>query len=135
VDRNFQPVPWFDKRAWYRTKGDVVAVHKGGLAHLIDWKTGQIKEDQPQLAMSALVIFAHYPNVKRITSEFVWTNFDDTTPDSFDRENRSAVWAGIYPRVVRLAQAYESKSYPEKPSALCRKWCPVLACQHNGRRT
>lgn len=140
IDKNFQPVPWFDGRdnpgrAWYRAKVDVAAIHKGGLAHAIDWKTGKVKEDQPQLALNALVIFSHYPHVKRVTTEFAWIGYDDNTPETFEREKRSEIWAGIYPRVLRLARAYETRSYPENPSGLCKRWCPVVACQHNGRRT
>lgn len=139
IDENFGPTKWFDsdaKRAgmnspWYRGIGDVIKI-VGPVALIIDWKTGKILEDAPQLALMAACVFAHHPDVQKVRSEFVWLKEDATTRGDFDRNEMAAIWKNLWPRIEALKHAHDTTTYPPKPGRLCRRYCPVSACPHFG---
>ena len=99
---------------------------------MLDWKTGKIIEDGSQLALMAQCVFAHHPDVQKIRTEFVWLKEDATTRADFTREDMPKIWNGLLPRVQQLEAAAIAVNYPPKPGPLCRRWCPVTQCPHNG---
>lgn len=134
ITKDFTPEEWFGKQVWMRGVADVVAVAPSGkVALAIDWKTGKVKEDSVQLALMAALVFAHYPSVLKIRTEFIWLKYDASTREDFAREDMPAVWARVLPRVQALQAAHEATNFPAKPGGLCRSWCPVKACEHCGR--
>lgn len=134
LDRNFVPVSWFDKQAWYRGKADVVLIN-GENALAIDWKTGKVSKDSVQLMLMAQCIFAHNPQVKRVRTMYVWLQFPDAEPviEDYDRQEVANAWIGLLLRVKLMEEAYNTQTYPPKPSGLCRKHCPVVSCPHHGK--
>lgn len=132
ITNEFEPCEWFAKTAWYRGVADVIKI-TGRVALAVDWKTGKILEDGSQLALMAACIFAHHPEVQKIRTEFVWIKEDATTRADFARDDMARVWAGILPRVSQLQQAHETQTFPPKPGGLCRKWCSVHSCPHQGK--
>jgi hypothetical protein len=122
---------WFGKDAWYRGIADVIKI-AGPVALVIDYKTGKIIEDGVQLALMAQCVFAHHPEVQKIRTEFWWLKDDAETRADFTRDDMVKVWAGLLPRVKMLEEAHAAANFPPKPGHLCRKWCPVEACQHHG---
>jgi hypothetical protein len=131
ISADFGPVPWFDSAAWFRGIGDVIKII-GPVALIVDWKTGKILEDSQQLALMAACVFAHHPEVQKVRSEFAWLKEDATTRADFHRNEMADMWKHIWPRIEALKNAYETTSYPAKPGALCKRWCPVTQCPHNG---
>lgn len=128
----FSPTGYFDRDVWYRAKIDVTLVQEP-VAMVIDYKTGKILEDSVQLALAAAAIFAHYPTVQKIRSRFIWLADDCDTNEDFERKDMPAFWASIWPRIEALKHAHETTTYPAIPNRLCRNWCPVTSCPHNGR--
>jgi hypothetical protein len=122
---------WFGRDAWFRGIADVIKV-VGPVALVLDWKTGKIVEDSVQLALMAQCVFAHYPEIMKLRTEFIWLKEDATTRADFVREDMVKVWAGLLPRVTMLKGAHDSMNFPPKAGYLCRKWCPVSQCPHHG---
>lgn len=131
INKNFGPESWFSDQAWYRGIGDVVQL-VGQVALIIDWKTGKVLEDGSQLALMAACVFAHYPEVRKVRSEFVWLKEDATTRADFGRDDMPNIWKGLWPRIESLQNAHETNNFPPKPGGLCRRYCPVSGCQHYG---
>ena len=125
------PTTWFGDDVWYRGIGDVVKI-SGPVALAMDWKTGKILEDGVQLALMAQCIFAHHPQVQKIRTEFIWLKEDATTRADFTRADMVAVWNGVLPRVATMKAAHMAMNFPPRPGRLCRKYCPVTQCPHNG---
>lgn len=122
---------WFGKDAWFRAIADYLAVN-GPVALAIDYKTGKIIEDSEQLALLAECIFAHYPEVQAVRTEFWWLKDDCATKEVFYRKDRARTWRKILPEVMTLKKAHETMAFPEKQSGLCRKYCAVVSCPYNG---
>ena len=131
IDKDFGPCSWFGDQAWYRGIADVIKI-VGPVAVVLDWKTGKIMEDGSQLALMAQCVFAHHPTVQKIRTEFVWLKEDATTRADFTREDMPKIWNGLLPRVRQLEEAAVAVNYPPKTGNLCRRWCPVTQCPHNG---
>jgi hypothetical protein len=133
ITRGFGPTTWFGKDVWYRGVADVLKI-MGPVALAIDWKTGKILDDPVQLALMAGCIFAHFPEIQKIRTEFVWLKegSDVSSREDFTRAQMPVIWRNIWHRIETLEQAHNTTSYPPTPGRLCRKYCPVKACPHWG---
>ena len=131
ITKNFAPCEWFSRQAWYRGIGDIIKVY-GEFAYAGDYKTGKVKEESTQLGLLATCIFAHYPQVQAIRTEFLWLAEDAVTRADFKRTDMASFWAGVLPQVRALQNAHEASEFPARPGGLCRKWCAVTSCVHNG---
>jgi hypothetical protein len=132
ITKDFQPTSWFADNAWYRGIGDVVRID-GPVALILDWKTGKVLVDSVQLMLMAQCIFAHFPNVKVVRSEYVWLKDDCSTPEIYTRADVAGGWVGLLPRIKELENAAVTMTYPPKPGKLCYKWCPVMSCPFHGK--
>jgi hypothetical protein len=134
VDRQFNAVPSQAPTVWYKGKGDAIRVDEV-VAHIRDWKTGRLpdKDDPTQLALQALLVFAHFPKVLRIRSEFVWLKEDCTTSEMYNRRDVADLWMSIVPRAEYLESMKTTKIFPPKPGRLCKEWCPVKECESHGK--
>lgn len=131
ITRAHEPRKYFDRDVWYRGIGDVVKLN-GPVGLIIDWKTGKIVEDSVQLALMAQCMFSHYPELQAVRAEFVWLKEDATTRQNFKRTDMVGLWNSLMPRVNTLEASSKAMNYPPKPGHLCRKWCPVTQCPHQG---
>ena len=131
IDKNFGPCKWFGDEAWYRGIADVLKI-MGPVALAVDWKTGRILEDSVQLGLMAQCVFSHYPEIQRIRTEFIWLKEDASSRADFKREDMPTLWRGLWPSIEELKHAHDTMTYPAKKGGLCRNWCPVKACPHNG---
>lgn len=131
IQKDFSPCTFFDKAAWFRGIADVLGI-AGPVALCMDWKTGKIVEDSVQLALTAQCVFAHYPEVQAVRTEFIWLKDEATTRADFRREDMVGLWASLQPRVQMLEEAHKTTTYMAKPGPFCRRWCPVSQCPHHG---
>jgi len=131
INKDFGKTTWFGDEAWYRGIGDVIKI-VGRVGLIVDWKTGKIIEDSQQLALMAACVFAHFPEVLKVRSVFAWLKEDADTKQDFDRNQMVDMWRNLWPRIEALRNAHTTTSYPAKPGRLCRNWCPVKQCPHNG---
>lgn len=132
ITKDFQPTKYFANDVWYRGIGDIVRI-AGEVALVLDWKTGKVLVDSVQLMLMAQCIFSHFPEVKKVRSEFIWLKEDCATPEVFDRKNIKDEWIGLLPRVAEYKNALDTMTFAPKPGKLCRKWCPVQSCAFHGK--
>jgi hypothetical protein len=107
----------------------------GDVALAVDWKTGKILEDSVQLALTAAVIFAKFPQVKAVRSTYVWLKDDCESSETFYKEDMPAMWRSIWHRIEAMEAAHTHTNYPPTPSGMCKSWCAVTKCPHNGKGT
>jgi hypothetical protein len=129
--KDFSACGFFDDNVWFRAVGDVIKIN-GSVALIIDWKTGKIVEDSVQLALSAACVFAKFPELKKIRSRFVWLKEQATSDQDFTPEDMPGLWKSLWPRIEQLEHAHNTTTYPAVQGGLCRNWCPVKSCPHNG---
>lgn len=132
INQTFQPTSWFANDAWFRGICDVARID-GPVAIARDYKTGKLTHDSRQLMLMSQCIFAHYPGVHRIKTEFIWLKEDCATPETFNRKTMVREWPPVLEIVAQMKHAADTMTYEPKPGALCRKHCPVMSCPFHGK--
>lgn len=129
---DFAPTGFFDSDIWGRAIIDYLKV-KGNTAVIVDHKfTKKIKDDTQQLLIFILFTAAYFPEVKKFHAMFYWAKQKKFTAVQHTREDLPALWNGIIPRIRNLEKAQANCEFPPKESGLCKKYCPVTSCPHNG---
>jgi hypothetical protein len=122
LTRNLDPTDFEADNAWCRGIIDVLVVD-GKRAACYDWKTGKVRPDSDQLKLFAGYVFQHYPDVEVVKTAYVWLKFDQTTVETYRREDLPAIWEHFIAKAAKLEASYEKDKWIPKPSGLCRGWC------------
>jgi len=136
TDTGYAACDFFAKDAYYRGIADLVVID-GSRAWSIDYKTGKSSKyaDMAQLNAVAAAVFTHFPEVDTINSALMFVVADDILKKKHYREHTNSYLDAFAPYVDRLEAAMENGVWNANPSGLCKKWCPVLSCPHNGLRS
>ncbi len=131
---SLEPCGFKDPNVWWRGVADLVILN-GKEARCLDYKTGKSAKyaDTDQLELMALAMFKHFPEVERVKGALFFVVSKNFIKDSYDGENQDKMWAKWLAEFNRLKFAYENDVWNPRPSGLCKKYCPVLECPHNGR--
>ena len=133
VKVDLTPCGFWDRSGWVRGKGDVV-IKNGDKAVALDYKTGKVKPNRPQLELMTALIFCKYPDVEVVFSGFVWLGQNaPPTRDKFERKDMMKLFDQFTPRLEEMIWSEQNDTWPAKPSGLCRAHCPVTTCPNNGK--
>lgn len=136
VKKTLEPCDFNDPDYWCHGIADLVIVDDDNLtARVFDYKSGGNRyPDTDQLMLMSLMIFKHFPHVRSITGGLLFVLKNSVTKYKVHRDQEAELWWRWRERVARLDAAIHHNRWPEKPSGLCRQYCEVLQCSHNGRR-
>jgi hypothetical protein len=131
LNEDRQPVEYFARDVWVRIIIDLLILNLDTKTAIVfDYKTGKRKDDDRQLAICALGVFNHWPEIERVVSGFIWMSegcaIDKCT---FQRKHEERLWNLYTPFVTNMEQSIVEGNWPTKPSGLCNGWCPVSDCQ------
>lgn len=119
---------YFDKDVWYRGQVDARKRH-GVRAHILDHKTGKVKNDYTQLKSFALWEFLTQPQIEVVQAEYYWTQIRGTNGETYTRAQVPELLAFFAPKLHRYADAFLTNTWAPKQSGLCNGWCPVTTCE------
>lgn len=131
VTRDMKPTGWWDKDCHARGVMDVYQVN-GESAEIKDWKTGKAKPFTQQLKHNALLVFIHEPAVQVVNFEYLWLKDGFSTKGKVYRDFLQADWNAFEKRVILMEKALIENQWPKQKSGLCKNYCPVTECEHNG---
>lgn len=137
IESGFEPCSFFDKTAYYRGIADLLIVDRESeSARLVDYKTGKSAQyaDTKQLRLLAAATFIHFPEVKKIKAGLLFVVSQDFIREEYDHTQLHVYLDYFQPVVQQLEVALESGVFNPKRNFTCKNWCPVLDCQHNGKR-
>jgi hypothetical protein len=129
---DLRPTEWFAKDVWVRGIADLLIVDDDNLtAWVVDWKTGNNKyPDRDQLVLMSLMVFAHFPHIRKVNSGLVFVLKDDFVKMSMTRDQAEGHWWRYRERIARIEACHESGNWNPNPTPLCG-WCPCTGCEHN----
>ena len=135
VKADLTPCGFMDKDVWCRGIADLLIIDDDNLsARVVDYKTGNNKyPDREQLKLMALMVFAHFPHIRRVSGALLFVLKDDMAKASYMVGEAEEYWWDYRQRVARIEQAHESGVWNPKPTPLCG-WCVVKTCEHNRKR-
>lgn len=136
LDVDLNPVDWFSKRppVWVRGVADILILDDDNLTAWVgDWKTGKDKYPDPdQLTLMSLLVFEHYPHIRKVNSALLFLVYDSMQKQSMTRDQKDAAWQDYRERTARIEASRDSGVWNPTKSGLCKKWCPVVSCELNG---
>jgi hypothetical protein len=133
VKINGEPCQWDAQDVWLRLKADVAVLATPG-CWLIDWKTGNKREDEFELECQAMVVKAHHPDLISFVGEYFWfkEDFPYGVRYTLDPAKTLQKVHQIYGNMVQHWNAglADGVAWPKKKNPLC-KWCDVYSCENN----
>jgi hypothetical protein len=127
-----QPCEYRDwDRVWFRGKLDCVT-RTSSAAWMVDWKTGNVREDAFELECGALLLKVNRPEIEDIKGEYFWLKTGQAGL-RYTLNNHGATYArlsNLRTDAETYLKAGTADAWPKKKSPLCG-WCDVLACEHN----
>lgn len=120
---------------WVRGIADLLVVDEANYtAWVVDYKTGKHKyADTSQLKLMAVMVFAHFPKIKRVNGALLFALSGHIVKCRVDAEDAAAIWWDYRERVACIEQALDVQVWNPKRSGLCRRHCEVLTCEFNER--
>ena len=128
--KDLTPTGFWDEDAYCRGKGDLVKVN-GNKSANIDWKTGKESDARIQGDIIKLCMASKYPYFEQYEVIFVYLFKGGATRTIYRPKEQRLVQ--LYEDIADLEEAEKSMHFPPTPNGLCKKWCDVLSCPHNGR--
>jgi hypothetical protein len=128
ITKNCEPCNWMAPDVWCRGIVDVLHID-GNTAWVLDHKTGKRKPDSAQLALFALLVFYHYPQVTECKTAFMWLKTMERDTDQFSVLEIPELWDKFLPSLKQYNMSFKRDRWTPKTSGLCRGWCPVTQCQ------
>lgn len=132
VTVDLKPCDWFAKDTWARGIADLLIIDDENLtAWVADWKTGNNKyPDRDQLRLMSLLVFAHYPHIRKVNSALIFVVKDDMVKAKMEVEEFTPGWQQYRERVAKIEASMSNGVWHPKQTPLCG-WCPCTGCEHN----
>lgn len=133
VTANLDACGFFDSDVWLRGVVDLAIINEDH-AFVVDYKTGKSHRyaDTGQLELMALLMFAKYPQLERISAGLVYVISKGFIKRKYTRDDIPRLWESWTIRFRRMVKAFDSEVWNPNPSGLCKRHCPVVECPHNG---
>lgn len=133
LDVNLKECAYFSKtqQVWYRGQVDARKRDRSkGYTHLLDHKTGKVKNDYTQLKGFAMWEFLTQPDIHTVKSEYYWTQIKGANGEMLYREQLPDLIKFFAGKLHRYADAFLTETWIPKQSGLCNGWCPVTDCEY-----
>lgn len=131
--QDLTPCGFRDPGVWVRGIADIIVV-KNDVARVLDYKTGKSAKyaDLGQLELMALMIFKHFPDVKKVRGGLLFVVAGDFRKEDYTVDKEHIYWRNWMPLVQRLETSHKTGVWNPNKTGLCKAHCPITSCQHNG---
>lgn len=131
ITRDMEPTGFFDSDVWCRAVLDFMKV-SGSSAVLFDWKFGKMKDGFDQLELAAAIISCFKPEIRTFHLIYYWAKEKTPTSKRLIKSDMPVIWTKFLNRVNKMETSFANDDFPATQNFLCRKYCPVKECPHNG---
>ena len=136
LTEDLEPCGCYEDNVWWRGISDLIILNQDqGLAYVVDYKTGKSYRyaDKGQLELMAMATFKHFPNVDTVRAGLLFVVCEDLVRSTYEQYEADTLWDKWMDNFQTMETAYKVDVWNPKPSGLCRQWCQVMECPHNGR--
>ena len=137
ITSDLQPCGWWGDKsrkapAWQRGKADVFFVdHINKVNIIVDWKTGKVKDDKTQSHLLSLCATKRTGYSKSVCL-WVFCTKDELVAEDVDLLDLTPISTHMA-NVRAYEKACRDHEFPALRNGLCRQWCDVHSCIHNGK--
>lgn len=132
---NLEACDFYDPQVWCRGVADLLVVNEAnGTARVVDYKTSKSAKyaDTAQLELMALMVFKHFPKVRRVKAGLLFVVANDFKKAEYVADQEKQYWRTWMQDVVRLETAHKTGVWNPTKTGLCKRHCVVTTCPHNG---
>jgi len=134
LSRTLKPSGFFARDVWSRGVLDLLAID-GDRAVVVDYKTSKRVPAPTQLILCALYVFHTHPRVDVVdASYYMVTHQTQPASHQYKRSDVARLWKVFSPDLKQYVEAFKTDIWQERPSGLCKGWCPVTHCAHWEKR-
>jgi hypothetical protein len=132
LTKDLQPCAFNDPNRWVRGIADLLIINDDNFtARVVDYKTGNNKyPDRDQLVLMSLMVFAHFPHIRKVSSALLFVVKNDMVKMTMVREDAEQAWWQYRERVAKLEAAHAHDVWNPTQTPLCG-WCQVTGCEFN----
>jgi len=125
---------FFDSSVWFRGIADLVIID-GAKGWIVDYKTGKSAKyaDTRQLALMAAALFLKYPELEKIKTSLLFVVSKEFIRAEYEAERGLDIFGELADLLTQREVSYNTGVWNPRPNGLCRRFCEVLSCAHNGR--
>lgn len=125
------PCDFWSPEVWFRGKLDctTMALSLSTSAWLVDWKTGNVREEPFELETNALLLKVNYPQLETIQGEYFWMKTGQNGL-RYTLNNHSQTFAKLQALRAEAEGYFASGVWPKRKNPLCG-WCGVTSCENN----
>lgn len=131
------PCDFSDPNYFCRGIADLVIVnHEKNRAFIVDYKSGKSSRyaDPDQLALMAFMLFRHFPKIESVRAGLLFNVANEFVQVQYYKHELQELPNRFKDSLAKLNSAIRYGVFNEKPNGLCRNFCVVTSCVHNGRR-
>jgi hypothetical protein len=124
---------FFDSSVWFRGIADLVIID-GAKGWIVDYKTGKSAKyaDTRQLALMAAALFLKYPELEKIKASLLFVVSKEFIRAEYEAERGLDIFGELADLLTQREVSYNTGVWNPRPNGLCKKWCPVTSCPHQG---
>jgi len=124
---------FFDSSVWFRGIADLVIID-GAKGWIVDYKTGKSAKyaDTRQLALMAAALFLKYPELEKIKASLLFVVSKEFIRAEYEAERGLDIFGELADLLTQREVSYNTGVFNPKQNGLCKKWCPVTSCPHQG---
>jgi PD-(D/E)XK nuclease superfamily len=124
---------FFDSSVWFRGIADLVIID-GAKGWIVDYKTGKSAKyaDTRQLALMAAALFLKYPELEKIKTSLLFVVSKEFIRAEYEAERGLDIFGELSGILEQRSASYATGVFNPKQNGLCKKWCPVTSCPHQG---
>lgn len=129
---DLKPCEWKSPDVWVRGIADILILDDDNFTAWVgDWKTGSNKyPDRDQLVLMSLMVFEHFPHIRKVNSALLFIVKNDIVKMSMIRDQKDEHWWRYRERTARLEACFANDVWNPNATPLCG-WCPVTTCEFN----
>ena len=134
-DEKWKVRDYFAKDVFFRSVIDLEGRTdlKGGVANIIDFKTGQYNENEKQLKLYNMVALLKYPEITSATSTLLFVDQKRNSPPvTTPRSELKSMLHEVEEQSELIQISIERDEWPATQSWKC-KWCAVDSCKYARR--
>lgn len=115
---------------WFRGKLDCPVIPKPQTAAwIVDWKTGNVREEPFELETNALLLKCMYPELEQIVANYFWFKTGENGL-RYTCNDHSRTFARLQSLRDEMEGYAARGEWPKRKNPLCG-WCPVMTCENN----
>jgi len=123
---------YFSENVWGRCKIDAPIV-ANSKAMLIDWKSGNVREEPFELEVQAVFLHARYPTLTTIVGKYAWLK-ENRLGELHNCSDTRSTWNKICTINQKIEESRRTMQWEKRQSGLCGH-CDVLDCNFNRKKS